>query len=95
MMNGGETLGNHTFKMQIFFSGRHVSFKDRARMLSFDEFLGILTLRKNYKNVQFYLLRKYHVKYSKSLIIGILITVILAILGLIKKSKFLDYWDFY
>ena len=33
--------------------------------------------------------------YSKSLIIGTLITVILAIPGLIKNFKFLDYWDFY
>ena len=32
--------------------------------------------------------------YSKSLIIGTLITVILAIPGLIKNSKFLDYRDF-
>ena len=36
----------------------------------------------------------YNFMYSRSLIIGTLITVILEIPGLIKNSKFLDYRDF-
>ena len=65
MMNGGETLGNHTFKMQIFFSGRHVSFKESENAI-FRRVSWNTNFKKKFKNVQFYLLRKYHVKYSKS-----------------------------
>ena len=54
MMNGGETLGNHTFKMQIFFSGRHVTFKESENAIFRRVSWNTNFKNSFYKNVQFY-----------------------------------------